>query len=336
MSPEQARGQTVDARTDVWAFGCVLYEMLVGRSAFGAATVSDTIANVLEHDPDWQAIPPSTPSGLQRLLRRCLAQDPKRRIHAIADVNFDLQEVHVETEQRRGTAVQARTRGAWSVALAIVVVALTAAGWQMWSRRSANLPPPRVMPLTSYFGIEASPTLSPDGKQVAFSWDGETGQNEDIHVVMVGADNPLAITSDPAETLHRPGDLTAARSRSLAWTPVARRSTWSRRSVVRKRSSRVSRRFHLGSAPLELTDPGLAWSRDGRWLAVANVTSGDEQGVFLVAQDGRHELLLKAKPGDDYRMAAFSPTGAELGLINGATINDSIVGTNQPNNVRAN
>jgi eukaryotic-like serine/threonine-protein kinase len=332
MSPEQARGQTVDARTDVWAFGCVLYEMLVGRSPFGAATVSDTIANVLEHDPDWHAIPPSTPSSLQRLLRRCLAQDPKRRMHAIADVNFDLQEIHVETEQRRGTAVQARTRGGWLVALAIVVVALAAAGWQMWSRRSANLPPQRVMPLTSYPGIEASPTLSPDGKQVAFSWDGETGQNEDIHVVMVGADNPLAITSDPARDV------------APAWRPDGGEIAFARMDSGRasiyvvsplggseKKLASFSSVPHSGSAPLEVTDPGLAWSRDGRWLVVANVTSGDEQGVFLVAQDGHHELLLKAKPGDNYRMAAFSPTGSQLGLINGATIEVAhVVGTNRP------
>ena len=77
MSPEQARGQAVDARTDVWAFGCVLYELIVGRLAFGGATVSDTIVNVLERDPDWRALPPSTPPSIRRLLGRCLEKDPK-------------------------------------------------------------------------------------------------------------------------------------------------------------------------------------------------------------------------------------------------------------------
>ena len=109
MSPEQARGQAVDARTDVWAFGCVLYEMIVGRSAFGGATVSDTIAKFLERDPDWQALPPSTPSSIRRLLGRCLEKDPKRRLHAIADVNFDLQDARAESEhQRRRLSGRAR------------------------------------------------------------------------------------------------------------------------------------------------------------------------------------------------------------------------------------
>ncbi len=176
MSPEQARGQAVDARTDVWAFGCVLYEMIVGRSAFRGATASDTIAKILERDPDWQALPPSTPSSIQRLLRRCLEKDPKLRLHAIADVNFDLEEARAESKQQLRTAARSRTRGTWVLAATVIVLASAAAAWQVWSTRSANLPAPRVMPLTSYPGLEASPTFSPDGRQVAFSWDGEKGK----------------------------------------------------------------------------------------------------------------------------------------------------------------
>ena len=198
MSPEQARGQAVDARTDVWAFGCVLYEMIVGRSAFRGATASDTIAKILERDPDWQALPPSTPSSIQRLLRRCLEKDPKLRLHAIADANFELEEARAESKQQLKTAARSRAPGTWVIAATVIVLAAAAAAWQVWSTRGANLPSPRVMPLTSYPGIEASPTFSPDGRQVAFSWDGEKGNNEDIYVVMVGADNPLAVTSDPA------------------------------------------------------------------------------------------------------------------------------------------
>src|SRR6187401_3066780 len=92
MSPEQARGQRVDAQTDIWAFGCVLYEMLTGRAAFGRATLTDTMAAVIESEPDWTALPRSTPPGIVRLLRRTLEKNPSRRLHAIADVRLDLDE----------------------------------------------------------------------------------------------------------------------------------------------------------------------------------------------------------------------------------------------------
>ena len=75
MSPEQARGKPVDKRTDIWAFGCVLYEMLTGKQAFRGETVSDTIAALLEREPDWQALPPATPAKIRDLLRRCLQKD---------------------------------------------------------------------------------------------------------------------------------------------------------------------------------------------------------------------------------------------------------------------
>ena len=92
MSPEQARGMPVDNRTDIWAFGCVLYEMLSGRRAFAGETISDTIARVLEREPDWQALPASTPVRIRDLLRRCLHKDQQRRLHDIADARIEIEE----------------------------------------------------------------------------------------------------------------------------------------------------------------------------------------------------------------------------------------------------
>jgi len=85
MSPEQARGKPLDRRTDVWSFGCLLYEMLTGKISFGGDTVSDTIARILEREPEWQALPEKTPQGVRQVLRRCLQKDPQRRLHDIAD-----------------------------------------------------------------------------------------------------------------------------------------------------------------------------------------------------------------------------------------------------------
>jgi eukaryotic-like serine/threonine-protein kinase len=92
MSPEQARGKTVDKRTDIWAFGCVLYEMLTGRKAFSGHTLSDTVAAILEREPDWTLLPPAVPPSIRRLLTRCLEKDTRHRLHDIADARLDIED----------------------------------------------------------------------------------------------------------------------------------------------------------------------------------------------------------------------------------------------------
>ncbi len=90
MTPEQAKGKPVDKRSDVWAFGCVLYEMLTGRRAFSGQTVTETLAAILEREIDWTRLPASTPASVRILLRRALEKDPKRRLHDIADARLEL------------------------------------------------------------------------------------------------------------------------------------------------------------------------------------------------------------------------------------------------------
>jgi eukaryotic-like serine/threonine-protein kinase len=90
MSPEQARAQTVDKRTDVWAFGCVLFEMLSGRRPFGGDTVSDTFVSILEREPDWSALPAGTPAAVRTLILRCLQKDPRKRLRDIADAFLEI------------------------------------------------------------------------------------------------------------------------------------------------------------------------------------------------------------------------------------------------------
>ncbi len=100
MSPDQARGKPVDKRTDIWAFGCVLYEMLTGRVPFPGETISDTVAAILGREPDWRALPAATPARVRWLLRRCLEKDPKGRIHDIADARLEIDEARSELLSR--------------------------------------------------------------------------------------------------------------------------------------------------------------------------------------------------------------------------------------------
>ncbi len=92
MSPEQARGRPVDKRADVWAFGCVLFEMLSGRRAFDGDDVTETLASVVKSEPPWTTLPPATPPAIRRLLERCLRKDPARRLRDIADAKLDIDE----------------------------------------------------------------------------------------------------------------------------------------------------------------------------------------------------------------------------------------------------
>jgi tetratricopeptide (TPR) repeat protein len=123
MSPEQARGLPVDKRTDIWAFGCVVFEIVTGRAAFAGATVTDTLVAVLQHEPDWSLLPRSTPEKIRDLLRRCLQKDPARRQHDIADVRIEIEGALAPVRQQAGGPSWKR-RASWAVgALAAVGIA---------------------------------------------------------------------------------------------------------------------------------------------------------------------------------------------------------------------
>jgi eukaryotic-like serine/threonine-protein kinase len=115
MSPEQACGNVVDKRTDIWAFGCVLFETLTGQRAFRGKTVADALAAVVEREPDWAALPASTPAAIQRLLRRCLDKDPRRRLRHSGEARRELDDALAAAkpvgEGRRQSPKDVRVRG---------------------------------------------------------------------------------------------------------------------------------------------------------------------------------------------------------------------------------
>ena len=210
MSPEQARGQAVDKRTDIWAFGCVLYEMLTGHRAFGGETTTDTLAAIIEREPDWAALPSSTSPAIRRLLRKCLQKDVRRRLHDIADARIDIDETIVGAagDVDSGAATTAPTARARATSALLAVVALAAAaivGWTAGRRdRSSAAPPSAVdvslVPLTTDPGYEGEPTFAPDGETVAYVSD-RTG-NLEIFLKQASGGRDINLTDDPADDIQ--------------------------------------------------------------------------------------------------------------------------------------
>jgi len=181
MSPEQARGRPADRRSDVWAFGCVLFEMLSGRRAFEGEEVSDTMAAVLRAEPDWKALPTTAPESARRLLRRCLEKDPKKRLADIRDARLELDEA-VEPalpSAPRSSSSPWRERLAWTVA-ALGIAAASIAGGMLWQRSIS--PPPAASQFSvlppegvSFVGDSQTLAISPDGRSIAFAASGADG-----------------------------------------------------------------------------------------------------------------------------------------------------------------
>ncbi len=183
MSPEQARGLAVDKRTDVWAFGCVLYEALTGRRAFRGDTSSDTVARILEHEPDWDALPDDTPPFIRLLLHRCLQKDVKERLHDIADARIEIRDASSDSYRAMSTAevlAAPPRRGVlkrlvpWAVA-GLLAAAAAVAFWGPrqtgtpagpTSRFVTTLPPGQTIPNRGSWGSTVA--LTADGSQLVY------------------------------------------------------------------------------------------------------------------------------------------------------------------------
>jgi Tol biopolymer transport system component len=180
MSPEQARGQEADQRSDIWSFGTVLYEMLVGRELFAEPTLSDKLAAVLRADIDLDELPDETPPAVQRLLRRSLERDPKQRLHSVADARLELQEaVSGSVRESEADAVTAtstrvgRLLPAVAILLALGLIALGGVAWRLAGRTQpvirSLVSPPEGGAFFLESGMPGPVAVSPDGARLAFS-----------------------------------------------------------------------------------------------------------------------------------------------------------------------
>ena len=189
MSPEQARGQAVDARTDIWAFGCVLFELLSGRRAFEGETASDTLAHVLERMPDWGALPRATPAAVRRLLHRCLQKDPRKRLRDIGDARLDLDEaLGPDDESRAARSTDATTPRRMLRSFVPWILTATSLVAAVYFATGRPPPPPASQPVIQMslavpaglwdgpFAGHVPLALSPDGTRIVYAaGDGKDG-----------------------------------------------------------------------------------------------------------------------------------------------------------------
>ena len=188
MSPEQARGKPTDKRSDIWSFGCVLYEMLTAKVPFEGETVSDTLVNILDRDPDWQVLPENTPANIVVLLRRCLEKDPQRRLRDIGDASIEISETlnlpatapPVTTRSislTPETAAKANSRRIAMMIAAIIIIILSAITVRFILQRRTQPPSEQIRAVVSFevnvpedvnMPARGAMAISPDGTHIAF------------------------------------------------------------------------------------------------------------------------------------------------------------------------
>ena len=215
MAPEQARGEKVDRRSDSFSFGTVLYELATGHRAFAGGSTLEAISAILRDEPRAvRVLRPDAPIQLERIIQRCVRKDAARRFQCVDDVRIELLELKEDQASVASRPVQATVKRQHRLGWGLGSAALLAALWFGIATRKVPETVSAAMPLTTYPGSERFATFSPDGRQVAFSWDGEKQDNFDIYVKLIGTSAPLRITSSPAPDFIPHGRPMAAGSRS--------------------------------------------------------------------------------------------------------------------------
>ncbi|MGE0363159.1 MAG: protein kinase [Vicinamibacterales bacterium] len=323
MSPEQAEGRLVDARSDIFSLGAVLYEMVTGRRPFVADSTLGVLGKIVGEDPPPPSqVEPAVPADVERAVLRCLRKDAARRFQTMADLKVELEDLlaDMSSAKRAATAPAAAPVGAattrWrraSVALALLALTL-AAGYRAWRPppAPASAEPPRAVPLTAMAGVKRSPSFSPDGSQVAFSWIGPERADSDVYLQHVGVGSPLRLTADPADDY------------SPSWSPDGRSIAFLRRTPDPRRHE-LHLMPPLGGASRRLTEitlvrdalrpATLAWCPDSTCLVTTDSTApARADALHVIDVDSGEKRPLTAPEAGQHTDSdpAVSPDGRWL------------------------
>jgi Tol biopolymer transport system component len=329
MSPEQARGKELDRRADVWAFGCILFEMLSGRQLFPTGeTVSDTLAGILVREPDLKALPAATPPKVRALVERCLRKDERRRLRDIGDARVALEEARSESEASAaaaGVPVESRRR---ELAFGILATFFLLAGIGL-AARLFFMPGPVIHPVRMDLGVPVGVPngfyLSPDGRKVAFVSVPQAGARIWVRSLDSAAAEPIPSTEGIAPTTQFGPNNNAGQNNNLFWSADSRNIAFVAEGKLKKVAA-------TGGPAQELaTLPG------GNYFGTWN-----DDNVILVAADGPAGPLLRVPAGggqptpeteldktrkeQSHRYPHFLPDGRHyLYLSTGADARDRVV-----------
>ena len=312
MSPEQARGLPVDKRTDIWAFGCVLFEMLAGRRAFPGDTVSETITAVVERQPDWTALPHETPQTVRRLLRRCLEKTPHLRLHDIADARIEIDDVLAAKDpaSQHETTSGVRKRVATLASMVALSAGCVALGW--WLRHTVvteTFVPPvtrSTWTLPAGLGLDSPPVVSPDGTHVAFT--------------AVGGGSSRRLFVRPFSSLE---------ARAIPGTEGAKHPFWSPdgRTVAYFVPGRLMKVAIDGGAPVDICAArdgrGGSWSANGVIVFSPDLIYAGLSRVPAAGGPAEPATLVDAAQGENsHRWPVFLPDGIHFLYFVRATRDD--------------
>ena len=302
MSPEQARGKAVDKRTDIFAFGSVLYEMLTGRKAFAGEDISDVLASVIKLEPDWNALPPDVPPRVRELLRRCLEKDPKSRRRDIGDVRLEIEQVLAapkpEGEPASLPSRAPTQRRSPMTAMAFVLFGLLI-GLATWFLKPSAPPADtmifeHVLPEGHFFSVVSSQIIavSPDGKRIVYA------ANDQLYMRSL----------DAAEAVPIRG--TEGNPRNAIFSPDGQWIGFQAGGELRKVAA-------AGGAFVKLSDmgppDGMSWAPDGTILFARR-----DSGIMIVPEDGgTPEVLVPAEDGARFHGPQMLSGGQRLLLTRG-------------------
>lgn len=310
MAPEQARGKPADRRADIWAFGCVLYEMLSGQKAFEGETVSDVLASVIRSEPDWSALPANLPPSMRRLVRRCLTKDPRQRLQAIGDARLAIEETVSGADQEEGTSgsqAAGRNRATllhrsfpWALGATTVLFAGFAAWLLLRPAPQQNVVRFSITPPeNTEFGSSGGLSASPDGRYLAF-------------IAQASADKPLVLWVRLLDSLTaEPVPGTEGASMPF-WSPDSR---W----IGFQANGKLEKIAVSGGPPVTICDvrnftlPNPDHHTTGTWNRDGVILFSNAGGIYRVPDSGGTPTVViapdAARNWSGFTLPAFLPDG---------------------------